>query len=80
MKTEREEWNGTKETENRFVHRVTAGLAYRPVAAVTFSLAYEFTWTNNGKSLASVTNFLPAQAREDHAHALLLGMVFGFSS
>ncbi len=67
-------------TESRFIHRVTAGLAYRPVPLVSFTLAYEFTWTNDGKSLATVTNFLPAKAKEDRAHALLFGMVFGFSS
>ena len=45
---------------------------------VGFTLAYEYTWTNNGKSLAPVTNFLPAQAKEHDAHALLAGMTFGF--
>jgi len=67
-------------TESRFVNRVTAGLAYRPIPPVSFTLAYEFTWTNDGKSLVTVTNFLPAKATEDHDHALLFGMVFGFSS
>lgn len=66
------------ETVSRFVHRVTAGLAYRPTPLVGFTLAYEYTWTNSGKSLAGVTNFLPAKDREDHAHALLAGMAFGF--
>ena len=65
-------------TESRFVHRVTAGLAYRPTPLVGFTLAYEYTWTNNGKSLAPVTNFLPANAKEHDAHALLAGMTFGF--
>jgi hypothetical protein len=45
---------------------------------VRFTLAYEYTWTNNGKSLAGVTNFLPAKADEDHANAFLAGMSFGF--
>lgn len=65
-------------TESRFVNRITAGLAYRPTPLVGFTLAYEYTWTNNGKSLAPVTNFLPAKAKEHDAHALLAGMTFGF--
>lgn len=65
-------------TQSRFVHRVTAGLAYVPTPLVRFTLAYEYTWTNSGKSLAGVTNFLPAREKEDHAHALLAGMTFGF--
>lgn len=65
-------------TANRFVHRLTAGLAYVPTPLVRFSLAYEYTWTNSGQSLSSVTNFLPAKDREDHAHSLLAGMTFGF--
>lgn len=65
-------------TESRFIHRVTAGLTYVPTPLVRFSLAYEYTWTNQGKSLGGVTNFLPARAGEDHAHALLAGMSFGF--
>jgi hypothetical protein len=60
------------------VHRLTVGLAYRPTPLVGFTLAYEYTWTNGGKSLADVTNFLPAKEGEDHAHALLVGMTFGF--
>lgn len=63
---------------SRFVHRVTAGLAYRPTPLVGFTLAYEYTWTNSGRSLANVTNFLPARERESHAHSLLAGMTFGF--
>lgn len=65
-------------TESRFVNRITAGLAYRPTPLVGFTLAYEYTWTNEGKSLAPVTNFLPARAREHDAHAFLAGMTFGF--
>lgn len=42
------------------------------------TLAYEYTWTNNGKSLAPVSTFLPAKAKEHDAHALLAGMTFGF--
>jgi hypothetical protein len=66
------------EQENRQIHRITAGLAYRPTPLVVFQLAYEYTKTNDGRSLADVTNFLPAQAGEDHAHAALLGVSFGF--
>jgi hypothetical protein len=65
-------------TESRFVNRITAGLAYRPTPLVGFTLAYEYTWTNNGKSFAPVTNFLPAKAKEHDAHALLAGMTLGF--
>lgn len=65
-------------TESRFINRVTAGLAYRPTPLVGFTLAYEYTWTNNGKSLANVTNFLPAGAKKDHASAILAAMTFGF--
>jgi len=66
------------ETEDRRVDRLTAGLAYRPVPLVVFHLAYEYTQTNSGKSLAGVTNFLPAQAREDTAHTVMVGAAFGF--
>ena len=66
------------ETASRFVHRITAGLAYVPTPLVRFSLAYEYTWTNSGKSLGGVTNFLPAKDREDHAHSFLAGVSFGF--
>jgi hypothetical protein len=65
-------------TESRFVDRLTLGLAYRPVPLVVFQLAWERTWTNSGKSLATVTNFLPARAREDTADAFLVGVAFGF--
>jgi hypothetical protein len=68
----------TFESDDRRVDRITAGLAYRPVPLVAFQLAYEFTQTNSGKSLAGVTNFLPAREDEDHAHAVLLGAAFGF--
>jgi hypothetical protein len=65
-------------TASRFVHRVTAGFAYVPTPLVRFTLAYEYTWTNDGKSLGGVTNFLPARDNEDHAHGLLAGVSFGF--
>src|SRR5262249_2673800 len=65
-------------TQNRFVDRVTLGLAYRPMPLVGFTLAYEYTWTNSGKSLADVTTFIPAQPGEDHVHSFLAGITFGF--
>ena len=65
-------------TSNRFVNRITPGIAYRPVPPVVFQLAYEFTWTNSGESLAGVTNYLPAQEHEDTNRAVLLGVAFGF--
>jgi len=65
-------------TENRRIDRVTLGLAYRPVPLVVFQLAYEYTRTDSGKSLADVTNFLPARANENDAHAVLAGAAFGF--
>lgn len=68
----------TFDQEDRWVSRFTAGLAYRPVPLVAFQLAYEFTMTNDGKSLAGVTNFLPAGPKEDHAHTILVGATFGF--
>jgi hypothetical protein len=64
--------------ENRMVNRFTVGLAYRPVPLVVFSVAYELTWTNRGTSLASVTNFLPAQQDENLANIVLVGAAFGF--
>jgi hypothetical protein len=66
------------DSEDRYVSRITAGLAYRPVPLVVFQLAYEYTQTNSGQSLAGVTNFMPAGPHEDHAHSLLLGAAFGF--
>jgi hypothetical protein len=66
------------EDDHRYVARFTAGLAYRPVPSVAFQLAYEYTMTDSGQSLSGVTNFLPAQADEDHAHTILVGAVFGF--
>lgn len=64
--------------ENRRVDRVTLGATYRPVPLVAFQLAYEYTRTDAGKSLSDVTNFLPAHATENDAHALLIGTTFGF--
>jgi hypothetical protein len=64
--------------ENRFVNRVTLGLAYRPVPLVVFQTAFERTWTDSGKSLSSVTNFLPARRTENTANTFLFGLAFGF--
>lgn len=64
------------DTQDRIVNRITAGLAYRPVPLVVFQLAYEYTQTNAGKSLSSVTNFIPGNV--DHMNAVLLGVAFGF--
>jgi hypothetical protein len=66
------------DTENRFVNRITLGFAYRPTPLVVFQLAYERTWTNSGKSLASVTNFIPAGTSENIQNAFLFGAAFGF--
>jgi hypothetical protein len=66
------------ETDDRRVDRITTGLAYRPVPLVVFQLAYEFTQTDSGKSLAGVTNFIPAGEHEDTAHSILVGAAFGF--
>jgi hypothetical protein len=66
------------EDENRLLNRVTVGLTYRPVPLVALQLAYEYTRTNHGKSLASVTNFLPAKSGEYFQNAFLLGLAFGF--
>jgi hypothetical protein len=64
------------ETDNRRVDRITLGLAYRPVPLVVFQLAYEFTQTNEGKSLSSVTNYIAGD--EDRQHGVLFGAAFGF--
>ena len=66
------------EKENRFVNRITLGLAYRPCPLVVFQTAFERTWTNSGKSLASVTNFIPAGTSENIQNAFLFGVAFGF--
>jgi hypothetical protein len=68
----------TFETSNRRVDRFTVGLAYRPVPLVVFQLAYEYTQTNSGQSLASVTNYLPAGPTEDHVNTVMVGTAFGF--
>jgi hypothetical protein len=65
-------------SENRWINRATFGLAYRPVPTVVFQTAFERMWTNGGKSLAAVTNFLPARANEDAMNSFLFGVAFGF--
>jgi opacity protein-like surface antigen len=65
-------------TENRLLNRFTFGLAYRPVPLVALQVAYEYTRTNQGKSLSSVTNFLPARSGEFSQNAVLTGLTFGF--
>lgn len=65
-------------SENRHIWRITPGLALRLTPLMRFQLAYEYTQTDSGKSLSNVTNFLPAKDNEDHAHAILFGVAFGF--
>jgi hypothetical protein len=66
------------DTTNRRVDRFTVGLAYRPVPLVVFQLAYEYTQTNAGQSLAGVTNYLPAGPGESNVNFLMVGTAFGF--
>ena len=67
------------EKENRLLNRITAGLTYRPVPLVALQLAYEYTRTNQGKSLSSVTNFLTSSKNNEYfQHAILMGLAFGF--
>ena len=65
-------------SENRLLNRFTLGLTYRPVPLVALQLAYEYTRTNQGKSLSSVTNYLPARSGEYFQNAVLMGLAFGF--
>jgi hypothetical protein len=62
--------------ENRFVDRITAGLAFRLNPLAVFQLAYEYTWTNGGQSLATVTNYLPTPSSTNHS--VMFGAAFGF--
>jgi hypothetical protein len=64
--------------EDRYINRATLGFTYRPVPLVAFQLAYERTWTDEGKSLSSVTNFIPARRSEDTQNSFLFGVAFGF--
>lgn len=63
-------------TQSRLLNRFTLALSYRPTPLVVFSLAYEYTRTNSGKSLASVTNYLPTD--DDQAGTFMAGAAFGF--
>jgi hypothetical protein len=63
-------------SNDRFITRFTTGLSYRPTPLVVFSLAYEYTLTNSGKSLGSVTNYLATTA--NHSNSFLAGVAFGF--
>lgn len=58
------------------VNRATLGLAYRPVPAWVFTLAGEYTWTDES-SLDGLTS-LSAGEGEDDALALTAGVAFGF--
>jgi hypothetical protein len=62
--------------QNRFIDRITAGLAFRLNPLAVFQLAYELTWTNNGQSLATVTNFLPTPSSKNNS--VMFGAAFGF--
>ena len=64
------------DSESRILNRFTTGVSYRPTPLVVFSLAYQYTYTNSGKSLASVTNYLGTNA--SHANSFLAGVAFGF--
>jgi hypothetical protein len=66
-----------RRTRDATLNRLTLGVAYRPTPLWVLSLAYEWTFTPDD-SLAGLTNFLPAQADEDTAHAFLVGIAFGF--
>ena len=63
-------------SQDRFLTRFTTGVSYRPTPLVVFSLAYEYTLTNSGKSLGSVTNYLATTA--NHSNSFLAGVAFGF--
>jgi hypothetical protein len=67
------------ENESRLLNRATLGVTYRPVPLVALQLAYEYTRTNRGKSLSSVTNFLTSSKNDEYfQHAILMGLAFGF--
>jgi len=65
-------------TQQRLLNRYTLGLTYRPMPLVALQLAYEYTRTNQGKSLSTVTNYLPAKPGEYFQNAVLMGLTFGF--
>lgn len=59
------------------LNRATMGLAYRPVPNWVFTLAGEYTWTDED-SLNGLTNFIAAQPGEDDAFSFTTGVAFGF--
>jgi len=67
----------TLATRNATLNRLSVGFAYRPSPLWVISLAYEYTFVENG-SLRGLTNFLPAQENESKVHAFLMGIAFGF--
>ncbi len=62
--------------EDRRVDRITGGLAFRLNPLAVFQLAYEYTQTNGGKSLADVTNYL--STADNKNHSVMFGAAFGF--
>lgn len=62
--------------QNRRVDRITAGMAFRLNPIAVFHMAYEYTQTNKGQSLASVTNYLPTPSSSNHS--FMFGAAFGF--
>lgn len=62
--------------ENRRVDRITAGFAFRLNPLAVFQLAYEYTQTNKGGTLASVTNYLPTASSTNNS--FMFGAAFGF--
>lgn len=64
-------------TRDAHINRATLGLGFRPVPEWVFTLAGEYTWTNED-SLAGLTNYIAAGDMEDDNFSLLLGASFGF--
>lgn len=68
---------GLSVLDDATLNRATLGWAYRPRPNWVFSIAGEYTWTDQD-SLGGLTNFLAAQANEDDAFTLSTGVAFGF--
>lgn len=62
--------------QNRRVDRLTAGLAFRLSPLTVFQLNYEYTQTNKGAALSSVTNYLPTPSSRNQA--VMFGIAFAF--
>ncbi len=62
--------------QNRRVDRLTAGLAFRLSPLTVFQLDYEYTQTNKGAALSSVTNYLPTPSSRNQA--VMFGVAFAF--